>query len=234
VTDRLAVVTGGSSGIGRAVAERLLADGYRCASIDLAPGGAGVWAVEADVSTPQGVARAFDAIEEHFGRAPDVLVCAAGITGETATVEDLSLETWEAVIGVDLTGVFLCCRRAVPGMRRQGFGRIVNVASIAGKEGNAGMAAYCAAKAGVIGFTKALAKEVVGDGITVNAIAPGLVQTPLVDGMPPELRERLTAAIPMRRVAAASEIAAAVSYLIRDATFSTGSVLDASGGRATY
>jgi 2-dehydro-3-deoxy-L-rhamnonate dehydrogenase (NAD+) len=235
--DRLAVVTGGSSGIGRAVAMRLLEDGYRCATIDRAPAppdGADLWAVQADVSVPADVARAFGAIEERFARTPDTLVCAAGIVGEAAAVEDMSPAAWDEVIAVDLTGVFLCCRRAVPAMRRQRFGRIVNIASIAGKEGNARMAAYSAAKAGVIGFTKALAKEVVDDGLTVNAIAPGLVRTPLVEGMAPDVRARLTEAIPMRRIADAAEIAAAVSFLIREASFSTGSVLDASGGRATY
>ena len=233
---KLALVTGGAAGIGAGVTARLLEDGYDCATIDLRPAEteSKSFHVQADVTDPDQVDAAFSTIENHFAKSVDVLVCAAGIVGTSGRIEELTFEIWKEVISVDLSGVFLCCRRAIPAMRSNGFGRIVNIASIAGKEGNPRMIPYASAKAGVIGLTKALAREVVDEGITVNAIAPGLTRTELVEAMDEETRNRLTGLIPMRRLAEVEEIATAIAYLINEATFSTGSVLDASGGRATY
>lgn len=237
-TGRVAVVTGGAVGIGNAVATSLAERGWRCAVIDRErppePAAGRLFRVQADVSDVEEVDRAFSEVEQQFGNPVEVLVCCAAVLEASTPIEDLEPSVWRHVLDVDLTGVFLCCRRVIPGMKRSGYGRIVNLASIAGKEGNPRMTAYSAAKAGVIGFTKALAKEVATDGITVNALAPALVDTPMVRKMDAATRDRLKQLIPMRRVAATEEIVSAVSYLIDDATFSTGSVLDASGGRATY
>jgi 2-dehydro-3-deoxy-L-rhamnonate dehydrogenase (NAD+) len=236
---RVAVVTGGAAGIGRGIAQRLIADGYRCAVVDVADAPpelaeAGAWSTRADVTDQASVESAFAAVAEHYGAPVGVLVCNAGVVGEIAPVQEQSAANWERVIGVDLTGVFLCCRAVVDTMRAQGFGRIVNIASVAGKEGVPGMAPYCAAKAGVIGFTKALARELVKDGVTVNAVTPALVRTELVEGMPAAHVEHLVSLIPMGRTAEISEVAAAVSFLVAEATFTTGSIVDVTGGRADY
>jgi NAD(P)-dependent dehydrogenase (short-subunit alcohol dehydrogenase family) len=236
---RVAVVTGAAAGIGRGIARRLIADGYRCAVVDLADAPpelaeAGALSLRADVTDQGGVAAAFGAVAEHYGAPVSVLVCNAGVVGDIAPVGEQSPENWARVIGVDLTGVFLCCRLVVDDMRAQGFGRIVNIASVAGKEGVPGMAPYCAAKAGVIGFTKALARELVTEGVTVNAVTPAVVRTELVEGMPAEHVEHLVSLIPMGRTAEISEVAAAVSFLVGEATFTTGSIVDVTGGRADY
>ncbi len=236
---RLAVVTGGAAGIGTAITERLLDDGYRCAILD--PNEPppslterGVLAVRADISVEAEVEAAFEEVAERLESPVSVLVCNAGIVGPASTVADYPVEEWRRVIDVDLTGVFLCCRAAVPGMREQKYGRIVNIASIAGKEGNPNMSAYSAAKAGVIGFTKALAKELATEGVTVNAISPAVVRTEMVDTLPQDVLDYMVSRIPMGRTAELHEVAAAVSFLANEATFSTGSILDVSGGRATY
>jgi NAD(P)-dependent dehydrogenase (short-subunit alcohol dehydrogenase family) len=236
---RVAIVTGGAAGIGEGIVRRLLVDGYQCAIIDPSDPSselekAGVLGVHADVSDAPSVEAAFAEIAQHFGAPTTILVCNAGIVGPTAPVEEYDPGEWHRVIAVDLIGVFLCCRAAVPGMRTEGFGRIVNIASIAGKEGNPRMSAYSAAKAGVIGFTKSLAKELATDGITVNALTPAVVRTEMVEAMAPEVVDYMVSRIPMGRTAEIDEVAAAVSFLVNEATFSTGSVLDVSGGRATY
>jgi 3-oxoacyl-[acyl-carrier protein] reductase len=240
---KTALVTGAARGIGLAIATRLAADGLRVALLDqdraaleaAAPGlGAGALALAADVTRAAEVDAAIARIEREWGRL-DVLVNNAGITGRSFPIWELTDEDWQRVIDVDLTSVFLCCRAAVKVMLRQGGGRIVNIASIAGKEGNPTLVPYSTAKAGVIGLTKALAKEVATRGILVNAVAPAVIGTELLKQMETSTVELLISKIPMGRVGTPEEVAALVAWLASDqCTFSTGAVYDLSGGRATY
>jgi NAD(P)-dependent dehydrogenase (short-subunit alcohol dehydrogenase family) len=240
---KTALVTGAARGIGLAIATRLAADGLRVAMLDqdraaveaAAPGlGAGALGLAADVTRAAEVDAAIARIEREWGRL-DVLVNNAGITGRSFPIWDLTDEDWQRVIDVDLTSVFLCCRAAVKVMLRQGAGRIVNIASIAGKEGNPTLVPYSTAKAGVIGLTKALAKEVATRGILVNAVAPAVIGTELLKQMETSTVELLISKIPMGRVGTPEEVAALVAWLASDqCTFSTGAVYDLSGGRATY
>jgi 3-oxoacyl-[acyl-carrier protein] reductase len=180
------------------------------------------------------VDRAVAQVTERWGRL-DVLVNNAGITGRSFPIWELDDEDWLRVIDVDLTSVFYCCRAAVKVMLRQGAGRIVNIASIAGKEGNPTLVPYSTAKAGVIGLTKALAKEVATRGILVNAVAPAVIGTELLEQMEKSTVDMLIAKIPMGRVGTPEEVAALVAWLASDqCSFSTGAVYDLSGGRATY
>jgi len=240
---KTALVTGAARGIGLAIATRLAADGLRVALLDqdraaveaAAAGlGAGALALAADVTRAAEVDEAIARIERDWGRL-DVLVNNAGITGRSFPIWELTDEDWQRVIDVDLTSVFLCCRAAVKVMLRQGGGRIVNIASIAGKEGNPTLVPYSTAKAGVIGLTKALAKEVATRGILVNAVAPAVIGTELLKQMETSTVELLISKIPMGRVGTPEEVAALVAWLASDqCTFSTGAVYDLSGGRATY
>jgi NAD(P)-dependent dehydrogenase (short-subunit alcohol dehydrogenase family) len=240
---KTALVTGAARGIGLAIATRLAADGLRVALLDqdraaveaAAAGlGAGALALAADVTRAAEVDGAIARIERDWGRL-DVLVNNAGITGRSFPIWELTDEDWQRVIDVDLTSVFLCCRAAVKVMLRQGGGRIVNIASIAGKEGNPTLVPYSPAKAGVIGLTKALAKEVATRGILVNAVAPAVIGTELLKQMETSTVELLISKIPMGRVGTPEEVAALVAWLASDqCTFSTGAVYDLSGGRATY
>jgi 3-oxoacyl-[acyl-carrier protein] reductase len=240
---KTALVTGAARGIGLAIATRLAADGLRVAMLDqdraaveaAAPGlGAGAHAHAAHVTPAAEVDAAIARIEREWGRL-DVLVNNAGITGRSFPIWELTDEDWQRVIDVDLTSVFLCCRAAVKVMLRQGGGRIVNIASIAGKEGNPTLVPYSTAKAGVIGLTKALAKEVATRGILVNAVAPAVIGTELLKQMETSTVELLISKIPMGRVGTPEEVAALVAWLASDqCTFSTGAVYDLSGGRATY
>ena len=240
---KTALVTGAARGIGLAIATRLAADGLRVAMLDqdraaveaAAPGlGAGALALAADVTRAAEVDAAIARIEREWGRL-DVLVNNAGITGRSFPIWELTDEDWQRVIDVDLTSVFLCCRAAVKVMLRQGGGRIVNIASIAGKEGNPTLVPYSTAKAGVIGLTKALAKEVATRGILVNAVAPAVIGTELLKQMETSTVELLISKIPMGRAGTPEEVAALVAWLASDqCTFSTGAVYDLSGGRATY
>ena len=169
-----------------------------------------------------------------FGRM-DVLVNCAGITGATALLSDYTLEEWKRVMDINLTSVFLCCRAVVPHMREQNYGRIVNLASIAGKEGNAGQSAYSASKAGVIALTKSLGKELSGSDVRVNCIAPAMIESPLLDQMPKAKIQEILAKIPLGRPGTVDEVASLTLWLALDeCSFSTGAVFDASGGRATY
>ena len=240
---KTALVTGAARGIGLAIATRLAADGLRVALLDqdraaveaAAAGlGAGALGLAADVTRAAEVDAAIARIEREWGRL-DVLVNNAGITGRSFPIWDLTDEDWQRVIDVDLTSVFLCCRAAVKVMLRQGGGRIVNIASIAGKEGNPTLVPYSTAKAGVIGLTKALAKEVATRGILVNAVAPAVIGTELLKQMETSTVELLISKIPMGRAGTPEEVAALVAWLASDqCTFSTGAVYDLSGGRATY
>ena len=166
----------------------------------------------------------------------DILFANAGITGPNAPVEEYPVEAWRRVIEVDLTGVFLCCRAVVPGMRARDYGRIVNIASIAGKEGNPTLGPYSASKAALIALTKSLAKELVGQGdITVNAISPAVIHTPILEGLPQTTVDYMVSRIPMGRTGKPEEVAALVHFLASaEASFTTGQCYDISGGRATY
>jgi 3-oxoacyl-[acyl-carrier protein] reductase len=240
---KTALVTGAARGIGHAIARRLADDGARVALLDqdaaaaeaaaIALGGH-AFAIGADVTRAADVDAAVERVVDRWGRL-DVLVNNAGITGRSFPIWELTDDDWQRVIDVDLTSVFLCCRAAVRAMLRQGGGRIVNIASIAGKEGNPTLVPYSSAKAGVIGLTKALAKEVATRGILVNAVAPAVIGTELLKQMEASTVELLVSKIPMGRVGTPDEVAALVVWLASDeCSFSTGAVYDLSGGRATY
>ena len=237
-----AVVTGGARGIGLGIAQRLARDGAAVAVWDRDPGAfdaarAGfepLALVPVDVADHASVQAAHAATLQRAARI-DILVNNAGINGPVAPVWDYPLEAWHQVLAVDLTGVFHCCRVTVPGMRAAAYGRIVNVASIAGKEPAPYIAAYGAAKAGVIGFTKSLARELVGSGVLVNAIAPVITQTDLFKEMTQEHIDASKAKIPMGRFLTVEEIGAMVAWIASpECSFNTGVVFDLSGGRGTY
>jgi len=240
---RTALVTGAGRGIGLAITERLLRDGARVAMVDrdgpLVEGaakqlGSQARAIVADVTRTSDVNTAVKAAHDWHGRL-DIVVNNAGITGRSFPTWELTDEDWQQVIAVDLTSVFLVCRAAVTLMRARRSGRIVNIASIAGKEGNPTLVPYSTAKAGVIGLTKALAKEVATEGILVNAVAPAVIGTELLQQMERSTVDMLVAKIPMGRVGKPEEVAALVAWLASDeCSFSTGAVYDLSGGRATY
>ena len=238
-----AIVTGAATGIGEAIATRLAAAGATVVVLDLNLAGAqsvaaslpnGSFAVEANVSDSKAVLRAVTEVFERTGRI-DILVNNAGIAGPAAYIWEQTDEDWQRNIAVNLTGVFNLCRAVVPYMRSKGYGRIVNIASIAGKEGNPRMSPYSATKAGVIGFTKALGKELATDGVCVNAVSPAVVQTQMLDQLTPEQVSYMTDKIPMRRTGKPEEIAYVVHFLSsRECSFVTAQCYDVSGGRATY
>ena len=239
---RTAIVTGGARGIGRGIARRLADEGCRVALWDVdvaafdaqAAGFAPADLQSVNVADIAAVERAFAATEAALGRV-DILVNNAGVSGPVAPTWEYPLDAWDRVLAVDLTGVFYCCRVAVPGMRARGHGRIVNVASIVGKEGTPGIAAYAAAKAGVIGFTKSLARELVDCGVLVNAVAPAITETDLLKEMTAEHIASARSKIPMNRFLRIPEIAAMVAWIAGpECSFTTGFVFDLSGGRATY
>jgi 3-oxoacyl-[acyl-carrier protein] reductase len=243
VQDRVAIVTGGARGIGLAVATRLAADGARVAIADIDAAAASeaahtlgerAMAVRLDVTDEEQWSAAVATIAAARGPA-SILVNNAGIAGRSAPAWELSVQEWQQVLAIDLTGVFLGCRAVLPGMLERGYGRIVNIASIAGKEGNPNAVPYSAAKAGVIGLTKAIAKEVATRGVLVNAVTPAVIETEILQQVSDEHIAYMTSRIPMGRVGQPEEVAALVRFLCSDeVTFSTGAVFDISGGRATY
>ncbi len=238
---RVAVVTGGARGIGLAIAERAAASGARVAIWDMdeaeartAAGRLRGHAARVDVADEAAVAAALAGTEAALGPV-DILFANAGITGPNAPVEEYPVDAWRRVLEVDLTGVFLCCRAVVPGMRARDYGRIVNIASIAGKEGNPNAAAYSAAKAGVIGFTKSLGKELAATRVRANCVTPAAAATDIFKQMTEAQIAYMLSKIPAGRFAAVEEIAALACWLgTEECSFSTGGVFDVSGGRATY
>ena len=239
---QVAIVTGAARGIGRGIGARLAREGCRVvvwdrdpASFDAAAAGFVPEAIElVDVADYASVERGFAATIGQVGRL-DILVNNAGVSGPVLPVWEYPLEQWDRVLAVDLTGVFHCCRVAVPRMRDAGYGRIVNVSSITGKEGAPGIAAYAAAKAGVIGLTKSLARELIDSGVLVNCIAPVITETDLFREMTPEHIASAKAKIPMGRFLTIDEIAAMVAWIAGpECSFCTGFTFDLSGGRATY
>ena len=240
--DQVAVVTGAGQGIGESIARRLHAAGARVAVLDLnaqaakkvAESISGL-AISCDVSSASSVEHAIQEVRRQLGPI-DILVNNAGIAGRTAPLWQLEERDLDRVYAVNFKGVFLTCRLVIEEMLERRYGRIVNVASIAGKEGNPTLIPYSSTKAAVIGLTKALAKEVAGKGdITVNSISPAVIRTPILDGIAPQTVEYMVSRIPMGRLGTVEEVAALVHYLAsREASFTTGQCYDISGGRATY
>ncbi len=232
---RVALVTGGASGIGAAVAQRLLAEGAGVACFDLhAEAPEGVLALAGDVSRSAEVEAAVERVQQELGPI-DVLVCSAGVPGESLPTVDVSDEEWRRVMGINADGVFYCNRAVIPGMVARGYGRIVNVASIAGKEGNPMAGAYSASKAAVIAMTKAIGKDLARTGVVVNCVAPAVIETPILDGISQEHIDYMVERIPMGRMGRPEEVAALVCWLAsEECSFSTGAVYDISGGRAVY
>lgn len=241
--DRIAVVTGGAQGIGRAITERFIASGARVAIWDLDKGladktvkelGQATKAYAVDVTNPDSIDAAVKATLGDFKRI-DILVNNAGIAGGNAPTWELPVADWQRVLKINLDGPFLCCRAVVPTMITQKYGRIVNIASIAGKEGNPNAAHYSASKAGVIALTKSLAKELAQYDISINAITPAAAKTAIFDQMTQQQIDYMLSKIPRARFVNVEEIAALAAFAAsQDCSFTTGTVLDISGGRATY
>ena len=240
---RTAIVTGAATGIGQAIAIRLAEAGATVAVVDLNLPGAqqvaaalpnGSFAVEADVAHAASVGRAVDQVLRKTGQI-DILVNNAGIAGPAAFIWEQTDENWQRNIAINLTGVFNFCRAVVPHMRSRSYGRIVNIASVAGKEGNPNMVAYSASKAALIGLTKSIAKEVASEGICINAVSPAVIRTKILEQLTPDQVAYMVARIPMKRTGQPEEVAAVVHFLAsRDCSFVTGQCYDVSGGRSTY
>jgi NAD(P)-dependent dehydrogenase (short-subunit alcohol dehydrogenase family) len=241
LTGQTAIVTGAATGLGEAIARRLAASGATVAVADLDEEGAAKvaasingFALPVDITKDISIRTAVAAVLARTGQI-DVLVNNAGIAGRAAPVWEQTDGDWAAIIAINLTGVFQFCRAVLPHMRERKYGRIVNIASIAGKEGNPNMSPYSATKAGVIGLTKSIGKEVATEGITCNAVAPAVIRTRILDQLTPQQVAYMTDRIPMKRTGDPSEIAAVVHFLASpDSSFVTAQCYDASGGRATY
>ena len=239
---RCAVVTGGASGLGLATARRIVAEGGRVVLWDLNPealaaakdevGAADTQAL--DVSDPAAVEAAAKASGAALGKV-DVLVCSAGITGATVPVHEFPIDSWQRVIDINLNGLFYCNRAVVPLMLANGYGRVVNIASVAGKEGNPNASAYSASKAGVIGFTKSLGKELAEKGVIANALTPATFESPILAQLPQSQVDYMRSKIPMGRLGEVSESAAMVCFMAsEECSFTTASTFDTSGGRTTF
>ncbi|TXK18767.1 SDR family NAD(P)-dependent oxidoreductase [Homoserinibacter sp. GY 40078] len=226
MSTRTALVTGGASGLGAATAERLRAEGLRVVTIDLAPG--------ADHAVDVTDDAALAALVAELGGV-DVLVNSAGVVGPNKPLLETTAEEWNRTLAVNVLGTVATIRAVAPGMVERGWGRIVNIASMAGKDGNPNLSAYSASKAAVIALTKSVGKELATSGVLVNAIAPAVIATPMNATTAPEVLEHITSLIPMKRVGKPEEVAELIAWLTSDAvSFSTGAVYDISGGRATY
>ncbi|ODT89684.1 SDR family NAD(P)-dependent oxidoreductase [Phenylobacterium sp. SCN 70-31] len=239
---RCAIITGGGSGLGKSAAARIVAEGgavvlwdnnvATLAAAGHEVGAKGVMAV--DVADPQEVARAAEESAAMLGKV-DILIASAGITGATAPVHDFPVDSWRRVIDINLSGTFYCCRAVVPHMVANGYGRIVNVASVAGKEGNPNASAYSASKAGVIGFTKSLGKEMAGKGVIANALTPATFASPILEQLPASQVEYMRSRIPMGRLGLVEESVAMVCFMAsEECSFTTASTFDTSGGRTTF
>lgn len=246
MADRVVIVTGAASGIGAAISSRLSGDGWAVAAADVDVMGVEQLAVEAasagrvvrpyevDVTSQMGIRSLVDGVIADFGRL-DALVNSAGITGVPAATWDLPSGEWERVMAVNLSGTFFACQAVLPHLVESGWGRIVNIASIAGKEGNPNAVPYSASKAGVIGLTKAVAKEVATFGVLVNCVTPAVIETPILQQLTEDHVAYMRSRIPMGRIGKPGEVAAMVAWLVSDeCSFTTGAVFDISGGRATY
>nr|WP_055509742.1 SDR family NAD(P)-dependent oxidoreductase [Nonomuraea pusilla] len=225
-TSRTALITGGVSGLGKATADRLQSEGVSVITLDIAEG--------ADLVVDVTDAAAVQAAADQVGPI-DILVNSAGIVGPNAPLWEVPPDGWRRTFEVNVHGTFNTCRAFAPGMRDRGWGRIVNIASMAGKDGNPNMAAYSASKAAVIALTKSLGKELATSGVLANVIAPAVIETPMNAATAPEALAHITSLIPMRRIGHPEEVAELIAWLASDkVSFSTGAVYDISGGRATY
>jgi 3-oxoacyl-[acyl-carrier protein] reductase len=243
LSGQTAIVTGGATGIGEGIARRLSAAGATVAIFDLqlddarqvaASLGSSSFAVECDIGNDQSVRDAVALVLARTGQI-DILVNNAGIGGRAVPLWEQSTEDWERILRVNLTSVFSLCRVVIPHMRQRKYGRIINIASIAGKEGNPNMAPYSATKAAVIALTKSAGKELAPEGICVNSVAPAVIQTKILDQLTPQQVTYMTERIPMKRTGSVEEVAAVVHFLAsRDCSFVTAQCYDVSGGRATY
>jgi 2-dehydro-3-deoxy-L-rhamnonate dehydrogenase (NAD+) len=241
-TGRCAIVTGAASGLGKAAAARIIAEGGQAVLWDLnaealetakaETGAAGVVAL--DVSNAEAVRAAAAQSRDILGRI-DILVNSAGITGATVPVWEFPIDSWLKVMDINLNGLFYCCREVIPYMLENGYGRIVNVASVAGKEGNPNASAYSASKAGVIGLTKSLGKELAAKGVIVNALTPATFESPILAQLPQSQVDYMRSKIPMGRLGIVDESAAMVCFMAsEECSFTTASTFDTSGGRTTY
>ncbi len=239
---RCAIVTGGASGLGKATAARIVTEGGIVSLWDLDPGALAAAQTEIgaahtqalDVSDAAAVERAAAASHAALGRI-DILICSAGITGATVPVQDFPIESWLRVFDINVNGLFYCCRAVVPYMLAAGYGRIVNVASVAGKEGNPNASAYSASKAAVIGFTKSLGKELAGKGVIANAITPATFESPILAQLPQSQVDYMRGKIPMGRLGEVSESAAMLCFMTsEECSFTTAATFDTSGGRTTF
>jgi len=239
---RSAIVTGGASGLGKAVAKRIVAEGGKAVLWDVnanaleaakaETGATDVFAL--DVSDQAQVEAAAAAANTALGKI-DILVNSAGITGATAPVHEFPLDSWKRVIDINLNGLFYCCRAVVPFMLKNGYGRIANLASVAGKEGNPNASAYSASKAGVIGLTKSLGKELAEKGVIANALTPATFESPILAQLPQSQVDYMRSKIPMGRLGEVDESAAMVCFMVsEECSFTTASTFDTSGGRTTF
>lgn len=241
--DRVAVVTGGAQGIGLAVSQRFVASGAKVEIWDLDDGlarsaareiGGDTHGIGLDVTDPEAVDRAAKALEKRLGRI-DILVTSAGIAGPNMKTWEYPLEEWSRIMRINLDGTMHCCRSVIPGMLARNYGRLVLIASVAGKEGNPNASAYSASKAAVIALTKSLGKELAGQDIAVNCVTPAAARTRIFDQMKPEFVEFMLSKIPRGRFVETDEIAAMIAFLAsKENSFTTAGVFDLSGGRATY
>jgi 2-dehydro-3-deoxy-L-rhamnonate dehydrogenase (NAD+) len=240
--NRCAIVTGGASGLGKETAKRIVAEGGKVALWDmnadaLSRAKAEVGAshtVVLDITDPALVAAAAKESAKALGKI-DILVTAAGITGATAPVHEFPIESWQRVIDINLNGMFYCCRAIVPFMLENGYGRIVNIASVAGKEGNPNASAYSASKAGVIGLTKSLGKELAMKNVIANCITPATFESPILEQLPQSQIDYMRSKIPMGRLGEVAEVAAMVCFMASaECSFTTAATFDISGGRTTF